>query len=265
MPPNFPDYNRQEQIGAVVSTRLSKMGLSDIRGHLVTWIAGTSWVGNGTDGTTNSVYFATASKTYLIGGFGSGSSGAAPVLGADTDVGATYVKDIEKHYQRKVIRKAWINVDSLQPSTSNNMMLVVAPSRGGGQGQTSLPITFATSAVTANSVAGVSSMNGAFCVDSWQSKRVDVTKFIAGGSGAKQNEFEIGNNLGAGYGYPFYSGGSDNPTDMVCQGVVPFCFSVAGNNTTSALQGTSVHQISITLLVDYLDYIGNNAQTDAID
>lgn len=156
------------------------------------WVAGYIYIGDGTNGTADSVYFQTASSTYLITGAGGSvgttvSSGQVPIAASDLDVGATYISDVEKHFQRKCIRRMWLHVDSLQPSTTNNMMSIIAPSRGSGAGASSLVAALATAPLTANTVSGVSSMKGAVTVDSWESKTIDITEFIAGGSGADQN------------------------------------------------------------------------------
>jgi len=251
----------QPQIGAVVSTKLTRQGISDIRSLRVAWVAGTTYVGNGTNGTNNSVYFETASGTYLIRGWvAASSSGQFPVAMSDTDVGASYVADIMKHFARLRIKKLWLHVDSLQPSTSNNMMTVFAPSRGPGAVPFSYPVALATAAVTANTVPNVSSMKGAFTVDSWESKCVDITEYIAGGSGPRQDEFEIGNSKAA---VGIYAAGGNTQSGVDGVGLVPCCIAVAGNSTTTTLPGTSVHQVSIEAEIDLLDFIGGMAQSGA--
>jgi len=262
-PRNLLRNPASEQVGAVVRTRLTKLGMSDIRSHRITWVAGYTYVGNGTNGTNNSVYYQTASSTYLIQGFSTGSkiSGQVPILAGDPDIGQAYVADVEKHYARKVIRRMFIHVDSLQPSTSNNMMAVIGVSRGAGGAAESLPQALATAAVGSNTVANVSSMRDAFTVDSWEHRTVEITQFIAGGSGPKQNEFEIG--AGPGNGVSFYSPGANAYPNLDVEGTCPACIAVAGNSTTAGLEGTQVHQISITQEVDLLDYIGGMAQNRA--
>jgi len=235
--------------------------MSDLKSHRVSWVIGYTYVGDGASGTANNVYFLTASNTYLIKGFVANSSGGmVPISGSDVDLGATYVSDVEKHYARKVIRRMWINVDSLQPNTSNNMMCVIAISRGPGGTDMSIPITKATAAVTSNTVANVSSMNKAFTVDSWEHRTVEISEFIAGGSGPRQNEFDIqGSPAGASQG--IYGNGSGAEPSIDGVGNIPACLAVAGNSTTVALQATNVHQISITQEIDLLDFVGGMAQT----
>jgi hypothetical protein len=95
-------------------------------------------------------------------------------------------------------------------------------------------------------------MKGAFTVDSWESKSCEISEYIAGGSGAKQNEFEISNTTNAA------SIVTSTGTDL--DGVAPAGFAVGGNSTTTTLQGTAVHQITIEMEVDLLDYVGGIPQ-----
>jgi len=255
--PRLSSQSNRSQIGAVVRTRLTKMGMSDIRSHRITWVIGYTYVGDGTSGTIDTVYFLPFSagvKTWLIQGLATKSSGQVPILSEDADVGAAYIADVEKHFARKVIKRMWIHVDSLQPSTSNNMMAVIAPSRGPGGGVASTPITFATAAVTANSVGNVTSMRGAFPIDSWESKSSEITEYIAGGSGPRQNEFELQAGLEATSQHIYVTTNVVPAANLAP--ITPACFAVAGNSTTTGLRATVVHQISIEQEVDYLDYVG---------
>jgi len=222
---------------------------------------GYTYVGNGTNGIANSVYFQTASSNYLITGFvATTSSGQVPIAASDFDLGQVYVSDVEKHFARKVVKRMWIHVDSLQPSTSNNMMAIIGVSRGPGGTAFSLPNSLLATQV-ANTVANVSSMKASFPVDSWEHKTVEITQFIAGGSGPKQNEFEI---QGSPANASIYPGAGSKPA-IDADSLIPACIAVAGNCTTAALQNTKVHQITIEQEVDLLDYVGGMAQVVATD
>jgi hypothetical protein len=255
----------RSQLGSVVRTKLSRLGLGDIKRLVMSWVAGYTYVGDGTNGTAASVYFLPASAgtpKWLVRGFVAGSSsGQVPIAGSDPDLGQAYIADVEKHFQRKIIRAMRLRLDSLQPSTSNNMMVVVAPSRGPGGTAASVPITYATAAVTANTVENVSSMKGSFPVDSWESKVCDITEFIAGGSGAKQNEFEI--SKGPAVGTSIYVTSGVYPVDAGV-GCIPGCFAIAGNCTTAGLNGTKVHLVSIEQEVDLIDFVGGMSQAAPI-
>lgn len=242
----------RDQLGSVVRTRLTRLGLADIKSHRVTWVIGYTYVGNGTNGAANAVYFVDATQSHLLLGYVAGNnSGLCPILGSDANLGASYVSDIDKHYARKRVKRMWLHIDSLQPSTSNNMMCVVAPRRGFGTTFTGDFSTTLASTVAANTVPNVTSMRDAITVDSFESKCLDLTSYIAGGSGSAQNEFEI-SQLG---GFTAVAG---HTCDL--DGVAPAGFAVAGNSTTTALQGTYVHQISVEQEVDLLDFVGGLAQ-----
>jgi len=251
--------NLGSQIGTVVRTKMTRLGVSDIRRLRIAWVLGYTYVGNGTSGTALGVYLQTASGTWLVKGFAAGSSGQAPILNADLDLGQTYVKDIIKHFARLVVKRMWVHVDSLQPSTSNNMMAMIGISRGPGGAPASIPITVATASVTFNSVGNVASMRSAFPVDSFESKTLEITEFIAGGSGPKQNEFEIQDAIA---NASFYTT-TATATVIDPDGLVPSCIAVAGNCTTAGLEGTNVHQISIEQEIDLLDYLGGMSLADA--
>jgi hypothetical protein len=228
----------------------------------MSWIAGYTFVGNGTNGAVNAVLFQTATSTYILKAQGAGSSGFVPIVGSDAQLGAAYVNDVEKHYARKVIKRMWIHVRSLQPSTTNNMMAIIAPFRGGGGAEYAIFEVLATAAEVGNTLTQVSSMKGAFSVDSFQSKSVEITPYIAGGSGARQNEFDLstivsGNSAGS-IVNPGVATGVDGDGD------IPACFTLAGNCTTAALQNTKVHEIVIEQEVDLLDYIGGMNQVQPI-
>jgi len=238
---------------------MPRIGFSDIRNHRMAWILGYTFVGNGTNGAANAVVFQTAASTYLIGTT-TATNGGIPVLGADSQVGATYIADVEKHYARKVIRKAVIHVASLQPSTANNMMAVVSPARGPGVAENGIATALATATTVQQTFTNVASMNGAMMVDSWETKSMDVTGFIAGGSGAKQNEFEIQiPDDGASTVLV-----SANVPAVPLEGLVPLSLVVSGNNTTAALQNTKVHAIICEMWVDLLDFIGGNVQGNPV-
>jgi len=247
------------QMGTVVQTRLTKVGMSDVKGHKVAWVLGYTYVGNGTNGTNNTVYFLDPLSTNLLVGHSAAlsgyySSGVAPVSFRDKVLGYGPLVDIAKHYSRYVIKRAQISVESLQPATSNNMMCIVAPTRGSGLASQNIFVALATATVPGNTVADLTSMNGAVTVDSWETKTFDVTHYVAGGSGAKQNEFEIQQEVIAEevLNGPNVEGNHE--------GDIPFGIAVAGNSTTAGLEGTIVHQIVAILDLEFLDYVGGMSQ-----
>lgn len=234
------------------------IGLPDLRMHKVSWVTGFVYVGDGTNGATDSVYFRTAGAN---GGTannltpGNSGGGANPVLGSDPNLGQAYVADVEKHYSRKVLRRARLRAVSVQPSTANNMMTCIAPVRGcGASGDTAVFWAATTAAPTLQNTMG---MSGAKTCTSYESLELDLTPYIAGGSGAKQDEFSInrdGDTTAANWG-----GGS---IDLA--GIAACAFVVAGTNSTAALRGVNTHYVIIDTWCDYLDFLGGMSNPNPI-
>ncbi len=235
---------KTKSVGAAEFRDNSKtVGMKDLLCHRVSWIAGYTYVGNGTLGATDSVYFADNSQANIVSAANGGAQ--VPVLGSDAGIGKSYVSDIEKHYSRKVVRRARLRLESLSPATSNSMMAVVAPIRGcGASGDT----TTTTGTTAAPSISNVIGMDGAKSCASYERLEIDLTPYIAGGSGSKQNEFTInrdGDTAGSAWG--------SGTVDLV--GIAPCAFVVGGTNSTAGLRATFVHMVIIDTWCDYLDFI----------
>jgi len=242
-----PVYLGGASLGAAVSSRAMRVGMSDVIGHTMSWLIGYTWVGDGaTLGEANKVYLADPSQSYvttLEAGIGANTAIAA----ADGIWGAAYCGDVMKHYSRIRIRKQFLDLQSLVPSTANSMMVIIAGQRGGsGVGTAS-----SGHATAGSSYTNVVSMAGATPVSSWESCRLDLTDFIAGGSGANQNEFDINAGLN--------NSSVQAQTSANARGIVPSTFAVSGNSTTAGLEGTAVHAVIGTWVVDLLDFIGGQA------
>jgi len=217
------------------------LGMSDVRGHRVSWLAGYIYVGNGTLGATDSVYFVDPTKALTVvplSGYGNG----VPIAGADSTVGASYVTDVMKHYARLRINRQLVQLRSLSKNTGNGMVVVIACRRGPADiGQTK---SDATAAITYGNLI---SMAGYKSAGSWEDLDIDATSCIAGGNGAAQNEFDVNDGANAGpLGNQAY----------FSRGVIPSTFAVSGNNTTTALRGVTTHAVIITQFIDLLDYVG---------
>lgn len=225
------------------------VGMRDLVAHEVAYVSGYIYVGNGTNGATDSVYFRTAGGNYIVPNAGALTAGAGqvPVLSTDSLIGQSYVEDIEKHYSRKRVRKLKMTLVSLQPSTSNSMVVAVAPVRGCGQsGQTAVAWATTEAGSTLQNTLG---MSGAKSCASWESLTLDLTPSIAGGSGADQKEFSI-----ASESNDSEWGQGNLDLDMVA----PCAFIVSGQNSTTALRGTNTHYVLVSMIVDYLDFIAGN-------
>jgi hypothetical protein len=223
------------------------VGMSDIRAHRMGWLAGYVYVGNGTLGATDSIYLVDTSKSYtscagVQGGFG------IPVAGADSMFGATYIADVIKHFARMRINSQKLALIPLQPSTANSMTVLIAPQKG------ATAIGARASDTTAGQTyTNLISQQGVREASSFESIELDMTPFIGGGAGARQNEFNLAA-VGATYteGVPPYE---------LLQ-LVPTTVSVSGVNSTTALRGTLTHAVFIEQVVDLIDYIGGATPTD---
>lgn len=225
------------------------VGMKDLRAHEVSYVTGYVYVGDGTHGATDSVYFRLVGSNNIVPNAGAyvGGGGQIPILPCDVQIGQSYVKDIEKHFSRKRLRSLKITLVSLQPSTANSMVVTLAPVRGLGQaGETAYAWATTDAGSTLQNTLG---MAGAKSCASWESLSLDLTPYIAGGSGPDQKEFTIGNDGGDNS-----FGNADLDLDMVS----PCAFVIAGQNSTAALRGTNTHYVLVSMVVDYLDFIAGN-------
>lgn len=232
----------------------SRIGLRDLVAHKVSWLAGYIYVGNGTIGATDALYFRAIGGTNDLAPSTSGG-GQVPVLGSDSNVGQTYVADIEKHYSRKILKSCKLRFVSQMPSTANSAMAVVAPVRGcGASGDT---VTFTSGTTAACTIGNTLGMSGAKSFASYENTTIDLTPYIAGGSGAKQNEFTI-NRDGETSATAWGSGNID------LTGIAPCAFVVAGTCGTAALRGAATHYVVAETVCDYLDFLAGNPNPNPI-
>ncbi len=241
--PNKGQKPKKEKHNDAPSARMTRasnmLGLRDLLSHEMPFQYGLVYVGNGTLGATDGVYFANTAKTAVqdnapfhvpIRLNSDGSTGAVPL--------PTFVTDIVKHFARVRVRKLTLELVSLQPSTANSMTLCVGPIRAAGD-TSAFALTTGTTAGA--SYGDVISMAGARQCASWESMKIDLTPFIAGGSGAKQNEFDLDFNEGY--------------ADLAPRRTTPAAFVVSGTNSTAALRGTATHMVIVRPVLDLLDFI----------
>jgi hypothetical protein len=193
------------------------------------------------------VYFspAGASGTVVDAAGSTGDSGQVPILGSDNWIGAGFVKNLSQNFSRKVVKRCSIEFIPLQPSTTNSCVVYVAPIRGAGaQGST---IVTAAAAAAMPTVANVIAASGSRSFSSWEAGSLDLTPYIAGGSGARQNEYNLVS--------PSEDANWGNGS-MDLDGVSPCGFTISGNNSTTAINGTFVHMIVVRQVVDLLDFLG---------
>jgi hypothetical protein len=234
----------ENQIGSAVRVRVPTVGMSDLIQHRITWVAGTVLVGNGTIGSANAVFMANQAASE---GYDAGSGGGfwIPFAPADADVGATYAAAIMKLYRRVRIRRAAVHFRTIQSSTTNNLVVAVAPCRG-PPGAAEIA-GLSTTPNVVQSLQNLMSVSGMQSCDSFENMSLDLTPYIAGGAGANQNEFAIANTIAQ----------SADPGQVLDPiGVVPCAFQVAGNSTVTALQGSVTHNIVCEMVCDLLDFVG---------
>jgi len=207
---------------------VSKGGMADIMGHRIEYQVGYTYTGNATLGASGSVYFLDSSKTYTY-------PSLVPIAPPDSVLGQAYVLDLFKHYARVKYRAVRLRLLSLLTETDVSVSVIVAPFRGGG-----IAVVQKTDTTAALVPANVLGMSGARQIAPWQNLDLDMTPFIAGGSGPAQNEFQI-------YNGPAAIGNLPN--------VIPCGFAIAGENN-NATAGARVHVVQVCIIVDLLDYIG---------
>lgn len=237
-----PAKQSKKDAPAARVTRIPRMlGLRDILDHEVPFVHGYVYVGNGTLGATDQVYFINNAQTQVV----STAPHHVPIrLGTDVVTAApAYLTDVTKHFARYRVKKLSLELVSLQPSTANSMTVTVAPIRGAGDTDSVKSVTgTAAGATLQNTIAQAGARNCA----SWESMKMDITGSIAGGSGSKQNEFN-----------------TDMRSDANLGGAVelqqtPAAYVISGSNSTAALRGTFTHMIIVRPLLDLLDFIAGN-------
>ncbi len=229
-----------------------RIGIMDLRAHRVSWITGYIYVGDGTHGATDAVYFRCANSNLIVPYSGAGpafTGGQIPVLSSDGNIGQTYMSDIEKHYSRKRVNRCSLRVVPLVPSTANSCQITVAPVRGASQSGDTACVWTSTDAPP--SLVNTMGMAGAKSTASWSELELDLTSYIAGGSGPRQNEFNLSLD-GASAGNAWGSGGLDLTM------IAPCAFVVSGSNSTTALRGQNVALVVIEQVIDLLDFIAGN-------
>lgn len=244
----------RRSIGAGQVYRLPSVGLPSRLRATIGWVTGTVRVGNGVTGVANSVYFRLASGAGLAGPQVGGNAARCwmPAAACDTNLGQSYMADVMKHYSRLIIHKARMCLVTLHPSTANDCTVQLAVARGPGPSAQGYYNTTATMVAAATADVIPLPETSRITVASYESKDLDVTRFIAGGSGAKQNEFEINADSFATVIHP----AANTASAMDLEGLVPFSFIVGGTNSTAALQGLDTHDVVIEYDMELLDFIG---------
>jgi len=208
----------------------------------ITWQIGVLRQGNGTIGASNRGYIDVFNSVdYIIvrdtsdGGYG------CPILPQDPYVGQSYAADLLKHFARIRYHKIVLHADTSTSATTGNVTFAIAPTSGASQ------VGFATQTGTSTAVVlvlgAVEALEGSKTIRAWDNVSMDMTKYIAGGSGPKQNEFDINQ----GFNSTIVSGTSGEFRD-----VVPCCFVVGGQGGTD---GSIYHNVWAEAWVELIDFL----------
>jgi hypothetical protein len=257
---------RQGGVGLAVKTQLAFVGMRDKGALCSSYTFGYVFIGNGVNGVTNAVLFMTSNSATLFGSQGAGPQPIVPILPGDAVLGKSYIADESKHYSRRRYKRLLLHIDSLQPNTNSALVLVVAPVRGSAQAMATVPSALATATASQATMDSVRSMKGNVYLNSFEdsAKRttLDLTPYIAGGSGPRQDEFSIP--AVANVTTAVVNGTVLGTTAGALSGVSPCGIMVSGQNTIAGNQNTSVFELVIEMEYDLLDFTGGNPAPNAL-
>lgn len=226
---------------AISSNQRARAGLDDVRDMEIAYDSAQVYVGNGTNGAANTVYFCGTDANSLFT-----FNSPFPILpmdqGGSPSWGQAYCADVFKHYARYRVKRVTAQYLPNNVSTANELSIYLAPVRGGCAGIAATSLS-AAQPVQKYSIAAVQALKGACGGAAWEKPAIDLTPYVAGGTGPKQNEFSVYDTIGS-------NSGTNNEA-------VPCAFVAAGYCGTAALQATYVGNVRVTMLVDLLDFIGN--------
>ncbi len=216
-------------------------GMSDLKAHTVRYLVGYLYVGNGTLGANDQVYFALGSS-----GNSTVYKGIIPIAPADASFGQSYIADVVKHYALKRVRRVILSVKPYGVGTQSTagISFSIAPYKSGSI--VIAPVTDTTSANLENVVQG---MRDCRSMPSWEGCDMDLTSYISNASGG--NVFTVNTNTTI---------ASRSVTDNV--NAIPCGFAVAGTNAgATSNRGLAFATVSATVVLDTIDFIGGFAQT----
>lgn len=241
-----------------------RVGLPDTRLRL-RYTGGYLWAGGqvtGNDyGLSGDVYFTTSPgspPTFLATATGLPSNWN-PILPADVQsissglgFGAGYLYDILQHFARVRFNRILVHYEPFASgsSTTSQCTIAMAPLRGPATSYnatatnnpyalTATPTTLGSSAV-----GSVSANRDGVTFPSWQSMTLDLTPYIAGGSGPRQNEF------------PVFTINSTGAGSIIPAIAVPCCWTACGAYAGTALDHSFIGQFWIETDMEFMDFIG---------
>jgi len=232
-------FRRLEYVNAPVSTgyraSFKSGGFDDIMRQRFSYQAGFVYVGNNTLGKSGGVYAVENTQTDLLTNW-------IPIMPPDALLGQSYIADVWKHYARVRYHAIKLHVMpiSIGNATSTQLDVVLAPYRGGA-----IAPTLTTTTTAANNTGNVIGQSGSMQFNIWCGATMDLTPYIAGGSGAKQNEFNIPNSVAI-----------TSSTVTTNSLVSPAGWILAGDTVASTYDGAYLGRMYCEVLVDLLDFTG---------
>jgi len=219
---------------AAVITR--GMGVQDTRLHF-SYVLGTVYVGNGTLGSSGSVYL----KTALSGRLAYAQIPIAPF--DTTDYGLAALGNFAKYFAQKRYRSVRVHIRPVATgcSTSAAADIAIAPIRGGAY---SFPVSTTTTAPSYSNTS-VLSCQGGVLFPSWQPMDIDFTPFVSSAAGTKT----------------FEEGGTSQPATNSIEAnadEIPCSFILTGDGGTVS-NGQNYAHIYADIDVDLLDWTGGIA------
>lgn len=219
------------------------------------WVCGTTYVGNGTLGAAGNIYFRPRGlTTNVYRPVGTNGMSSVPISGSDAYVGDVAVADTCKHFARYRVRSIKLVLETKHSATSADGVIVVAPVRGMGDPNGGV---LDTTTAGGNTDGFVESMDDFLKVAIYENGTRDLTPYIAGGSGARQNEFNVA--------APGFAGSLLTTANHVYwEGAFPCSFVVGGACFTATLNGSDIHNVVIKREIELLDYIGSFAAVNPL-
>jgi hypothetical protein len=222
-------------------------GMSDIPDFTIAYNAADIVLGGGTGttapGTLGTAYWLPrANSNFLL------TSGLLPVAPSDNSIGRSYVTDLMKHYTRRVITRVRVIGTSEQSNTTSVGLFAIAASRGGSD---AIDCTSSVAASLAtNSDTDIMTMKNPKPFRVYDNFIYDATWAIAGGTGPKQNEFNVNRT----------TAGSTVVGNLVDgSGLIPCCIWMGGSSSSLQATGQNVvtHRVIIEVTLHLLDYRGS--------
>jgi hypothetical protein len=220
--------------------RTHRRHVSDVKDFTVSYTVGfLSATDNTKTGSAGTISFIPASNVQAANpGNGFSIYGMAPILPGDIDYGLAPVGQIIGSFERIRYKRIQLTIHPMRGSTSDDGVFIVAPLRGGYY-----TYTIGTSATSSTTYATLLDLQEAKSQPLWQQASIDLTPYIAGGSGSKENEF-------------FTSFGTKSAASNAVTTVIPTAFVVAGvtNINASTSSYNYISSCRVTCSMDLLDW-----------